>query len=324
MNTRRTLSQIGVVTLLALLLAFVSACASALQKKEAAYVAPMEMPAEVEMIGKSVVETVAVQEAGLPSAYEQSVKPVAVERMVIRNANLSIVVADPAASMDAIGKLAERMGGYVVSAVLSQSQLENGREVPRASITIRVPAERFDEAIQSIRAESDRLPLNETINSQDVTSEYTDLASRLRNLEAAEAQLTEIMESAANTEDVLSVYNELVRVREQIEVIKGQMQYYEQSAALSAISVELIANEAVQPLTIGSWQPGGVARKAIQTLINTLQALVDVVIWLVLLVLPVLLAIALMFGVPIFLIVWGVRLWRRRRRARQQRLISPE
>jgi len=219
--------------------------------------------------------------------------------------------------MEHINKLAEEMGGFVVSAVLSQTSLENGKEVPRASITIRVPAERFDEAIKRIRSESEQDPQNETINSQDITSEYTDLESRLRNLEAAEAQLTEIMGSATKTEDVLSVYNELVRVREQIEVNKGQMKYYEQSVALSSISTELVANEAVQPITIGGWQPGGVVRRAIQTLIDTLQGLVTVVIWLVLWLLPVLLALFIIFGLPVILIIWGIRTWRRRRRARQ-------
>jgi hypothetical protein len=109
------------------------------------------------------------------------------------------------------------------------------------------------------------------VNSQDVTAEYTDLNSKLVNLEAAEKQLQEIMDSANRTEDVLSVYSQLVATREQIEVIKGQMKYYEQSAALSAISVQLIANAAMQPITIGGWQPVGVA-SFLQSLIH-LQSL---------------------------------------------------
>jgi Flp pilus assembly protein TadB len=138
----------------------------------------------------------------------------------------------------------------------------------------------------------------------------------LRNLEAAEAQLTEIMGSATKTEDVLSVYNELVRVREQIEVIKGQMKYYEQSVALSSISTQLIANEAVQPITVGGWQAGSAIRRAIQTLVNTLQGLVNVVIWLVLYLLPVLVVLFIIFILPLIFIIWGIRTWRRRRRVR--------
>jgi Flp pilus assembly protein TadB len=200
--------------------------------------------------------------------------------------------------------------------------LANGKGIPNASITIRIPAARFNEALERIRSESDQIPQNQNINSQDITSEYTDLESRLRNLQAAEAQLTEIMGSATKTEDVLSVYNQLVSVREQIEVIKGQMKYYEQSVALSSISTELVANEAVQPITVGGWQPGGAVRRAIQTLVNTLQGLVTMVIWLVVYLLPVLLALFIIFGLPLILIIWGVRTWRRRRQARKTAAIE--
>jgi len=305
----KTKSRLALLTLVVILaITVLAACSPAANRFAPAMVTQqVEMPAEA---GAPLRDTGS-------GSYDASAPPSDPERMVIKNANLSIVVPDPNVSMEHINKLAEEMGGFVVSAVLSQTSLENGKEVPRASITIRVPAERFDEAIKRIRSESEQDPQNETINSQDITSEYTDLESRLRNLEAAEAQLTEIMGSATKTEDVLSVYNELVRVREQIEVIKGQMKYYEQSVALSSISTELVANEAVQPITIGGWQPGGVVRRAIQTLIDTLQGLVTVVIWLVLWLLPVLLALFIIFGLPVILIIWGIRTWRRRRRARQ-------
>lgn len=257
------------------------------------------------------------------ASFDASIPPSDGERMVIKNADLTLVVSDPASSMDKIVLLADELGGFVVSAHLSQYQLESGIEVPQASVTIRVPAERLEQALERIRSESDRLPINQDINSQDVTSEYTDLQSRLRNLEAAEAQLTEIMQSASKTEDVLSVYNELVRVREQIEVIKGQMQYYEQSAALSAISVQLLANEAIQPLTVGSWQPTGVAKQAIQSLINTLKGLATAVIWIILFALPVLLALFIIFGLPLILLVWAIRSWRRRRSKRAMSATTP-
>ncbi len=70
-----------------------------------------------------------------------------VERIVIKNGSMTIVVADPPQSMDAISQMAQEMGGFVVSANIYKEQLSSGIEVPRASITIRVPAERMDEAI---------------------------------------------------------------------------------------------------------------------------------------------------------------------------------
>ncbi len=209
-------------------------------------------------------------------------------RMVIKNASLSIVVEEPGITMDSITRLAAELGGYVVSSNIYQIQVDGGFEVPQANITIRVPAEKLDQALAEIKSGAGEI-LNETVSGQDVTQEYTDLGSRLRNLENAEAQLQEIMDQAWETEDVLTVYNRLVEVQEQIELIKGQMQYYEQSAALSAISVSIQANEAVQPLKIGNWQPVGVAKQAIQALINTLEVIANMLIWIGLYILPIVL-----------------------------------
>ena len=236
-----------------------------------------------------------------------------VERIVIKNASLTIAVEDPATSVKNISQMTEEMGGFVVSANIYHTTLSSGVEVPRASITVRVPAEQLNTALDRIKAESTQPAINETISSQDVTKDYTDQQSILRNLETAEAQLQKIMEDAQKTEDVLAVYQQLTQVRQQIEVTKGQIQFYEQSAALSAITVEIMANAAVQPLSIGGWQPGGVARQALQALINAVQILINAAIWIVLLVIPVLFLVLL----PPALILWVILRVRARRRAKK-------
>ena len=222
------------------------------------------------------------------------------ERLVIKDGSLSIVVDDPVHSLEAISSMAEDLGGYVVRSNLSQVRTENGLEVPQANLTIRVPAERMDEALGMIKSGAGRV-LSEQVTGQDVTQEYTDLGSRLRNLENAEKELTRIMEEAEDTEDVLNVYNRLVDVQEQIEVIKGQMQYFERSAAMSSISITIQADEAVQPLQIGGWQPAGVAKRALQALINTMTFFGDAAIWIALYLLPVLLVLM----IPV-VVAWGV------------------
>jgi hypothetical protein len=180
--------------------------------------------------------------------------------------------------------------------------LSNDVKVPQVSMIIRVPAEKLDAALSSIKNETTQPIISENQSSQDVTADYTDLNSRLVNLQAAEAQLQEIMASATKTQDVLSVYSQLVSVREQIEVIKGQMQYYEKSASLSSISIQLTANAAMQPITIAGWQPKGVAKEALQSLIHALQSLASFGIRAGILYLPVLLVIF----IPLGLIAWGI------------------
>ena len=74
---------------------------------------------------------------------------------------------------------------------------------------------------------------DEKVSGDDVTAEYVDLSSRLKNLEAAEEQLRDILARAEKTEDVLAVFNQLTAIRGEIEQVKGRMQYLSQSAALA-------------------------------------------------------------------------------------------
>jgi hypothetical protein len=227
-------------------------------------------------------------------------------RIVIKNADISIAVAEPAKAMEAIGEMAEGMGGFIVYSNLYKTTTSSGLEVPNANITVRVPAEQLESALAQIKAlveDAEVDILSENVSGEDVTSQVTDLESRLRNLEAAETQLLEIMENATETEDVINVFRELTNVREEIEVIEGQIKYYRESARLSAVSVFLQAKAALEPITIGGWEPGIEAQRALQALVNGAQTIVDALIWLVLFALPILAIIFL----PIYLIVRLIR-----------------
>jgi hypothetical protein len=236
-----------------------------------------------------------------------------VERMVIQNADLAIIVADVDARTKVIGDMAESMGGFVVSSSTYQSYTNNGTLVPESTIIIRVPSEKLEDALKQIKADVVEVQ-SENRSGQDVTAEYVDLTSRLKNLEAAEAQLETIMQGATETEDVVNVFNQLVYYREQIELVKGQMKYYEQAAALSAITVRIIAEETIEPIKIAGWEPKGVAREAVQNLIYFYQDFASFLINFVIYTLPVLITLA----IPLYLIFLGVRAVYRRARANRK------
>jgi hypothetical protein len=245
-------------------------------------------------------------EAGEPSSrsanYDAN-SPNTGKRLVIMNADISIVAMDPAEAMDTIATMAETSGGFVVSSNLYQVMGKRGAEIPHATITVRVPAERLKQALAEIELLAVEV-LSKNQSGQDVTKEYTDLKSRLRNLEDAAKQLRQIMDDAYNTEDVLRVYNELTTVTEKAEVIRGQIKFYEESAALSAISVTLTqfeGDEPIEPVTVEGWKPLVVLRNAAQTLVNFLQGFVYFLIYVVVVLIPILALIA-----SPFLIGWWV------------------
>jgi hypothetical protein len=234
------------------------------------------------------------------------------ERLVIENADLAIVVKDPKARMAEITALANEFGGFVVSSNLYQSSSPTGQEVPEATIVIRVPSERLDEALTRIKAGAVDVDY-ENRSGQDVTNIYVDLQAQLKAKQAAEAKLLEIMDQASRAEDVLAIYLQVQQVQTEIEQLKGQIKYYEESAALSSISVRLIAEQSTQPISIGPWTPTGAARDAIRDLIVFFQNFVDVLIRFVLLTLPALLLIA----IPLLVVyLVGRAVYRRVRKSR--------
>lgn len=280
--------------MLALLL---SACAGS-RSQSVAPVAEEYAVAPPSLAGGSAPEAQQVREVAAAPASDSAAL---VDRLVIMNADLTIVVADPRAKVQAIVDMASRMGGFVVEMNVYQVYANNGQQVPQGFVRVRVPAADLERALTEIKADAVEVR-SETRSGQDVTQQYTDLQSELRHLQAAEAELMEIMENSTDTQDILDVFNELESYRARIEAVRGQMQYYEQSAAYSLISVTVVAEETVQPIQIGPWTPKGAWNKAVQDLVQFLQKFADFSIRFFTYNLPVLI---LIFGPPA-LVIWGI------------------
>lgn len=299
MNTRFTWkSMIGVIGLMAVAL---TACAPAPAAAPQARDAYEAMPAAT--AAPAATEAPAMSAPGAGGDTASNAQPQQ-QRLIIRTAEMSIVVTNTQEQLNAISALAGQYGGFVV-----QSSTYDAGNALQGNITIRVDAKNFDAALGDIR----RLAVdvrNESIRGEDVTAEFVDLDAQLKNLEAAEAQLTKIMENATETEDVLNVFQQLTQIRGQIDQIKGRMKFLSQSAALSTINVNLIPDALTQPVEVGGWRIEGVVKSAVEALIGTLQALASIAVWLVIVVLPALVVMAL----PVLLVVWLIRRARRNRK----------
>lgn len=231
------------------------------------------------------------------------------DRMIVRMADLSLVVNDTEESVSQIKGIVTGIDGYVVDTRLWR---DDGQL--RGSITVRVPADSLETALSSFKALAVKVE-RENSSSQDVTEEYTDLSARLRNLEATEQELLELLatvrERTGKAEDILAVHRELTNIRGQIEQLKGRIQYLERTAAMSAITIELIPDVLAQPIAGTGWRPSVTVSTALRSLVGTLRLVADAVIVIVFYVLP--LAIVLLIPVAIIWLVW--RRWKQRKPA---------
>jgi PKD repeat protein len=155
------------------------------------------------------------------------------ERMVIKTGNIALVVEDVTTAIQQITALATANGGYVINSDLREDQSRL-----YANISFRVEAGKFEQTLHSLHGLAVDVR-SESTSGEDVTQEYVDLDAKLRNLEASESQLLELMKKAGTVEEILKVQQTLTDTRGQIEQIKGRMQYLSQSSSLSIIYASL-------------------------------------------------------------------------------------
>jgi hypothetical protein len=194
--------------------------------------------ADAVSFGKQPAQTtqasVSLTQADLANAASQ-----AMERKIIRNANLTIEVASPTESQRKIFSAAESHGGFVVTSEMTQQTSED-KSKPEISVNlvVRVPALQFDQVMEEIRGVAKRV-VQEKRTGQDVTEEFIDLEARIKNQKALEAQFLEIMKRAGKVEDALDVQTHLADVRTEIEKLEGRKRFLQNQASLSTINVTL-------------------------------------------------------------------------------------
>jgi len=182
-----------------------------------------------------------------PAATKAGVNP-SMDRKIVRNSSVDLVVQKPAEAAEKIRELAEGLGGFLVS-----SQVSGGPNAGGAALTIRVPAAKFEEARAEIRKLGLRVE-SEKVEAQDVTRQYVDEDANLRNLRAEEAQYLSILKQAHTVKDTLAVSDKLGDVRGRIEQQQAEFNALAKQTETVAIAVSLRA-EAQARVAGLHWRP---------------------------------------------------------------------
>lgn len=179
------------------------------------------------------------------------------------------------------------LGGYAAG-----SQRSGAGEDARATVTFRVPAARWDEAMNAMRGLASEV-LAEESKTEDVTSEVVDLGARIRNLQATERALQSIMDRATVIRDVLSVQAELTTVRGGIEQLSAQKAHLEEQAAFSTLTATFVLKPApVLAEQQDRFDPASQVDAASASLVGVLQGVATAGIWFGIVWLPILLTLA--------------------------------
>lgn len=170
------------------------------------------------------------------------------DRRLVRTDALGLIVKTPTETAEKIVQIAQGAGGFLVT-----SNVNGGVDATSASLSIRVPAGKFDEVRDQIRKLSLRVE-SESIDAQDVTKQYVDQESRLRNLRAQEQQYLGILRKAANVKDTLEVSDKLNEVRGAIEERQAEFEALSKQVETVAINITLRTEADAQVFGL-NWRP---------------------------------------------------------------------
>ncbi|MCS6992686.1 MAG: DUF4349 domain-containing protein [Anaerolineales bacterium] len=257
-----------------------------------------EAPAPGDMPGANVIiQTGSDTLTGLPGS----------DRMVIKDGQIRLLVQETDTALDRTLQVVGDVRGYVISSRTWYQTGPDGQNYKYASLTIGVPADQFENALRRLRGIAVRV-LDENASGQDVSDEYVDLQSQLTNLEATRARIRSFLDNAQTVEESLRINSELAKIEAEIEKVKGRMNYLSNRAAFSTITITL--EPEIPPLTPTPtptltptptpqpWNPGSTVDSATKTLTRIYRALIELAIWVVIVIVPLIAPPALLF--------WGI------------------
>ena len=190
---------------------------------------------------------------------------VQMERKIIQTADVTIEVKDIKASADQMLKLMDKYKGFIANSS-SWVDVNNQRF---NSFQLRVPVANFYAALT--RLEDLGEIKQRSMNGQDVTEEYIDVESRLKNLKLQEERYRAILGKASKVEDVLQVERELERVRGEIESLQNRLNYLSNQVSLSTINVQISEPKPITSANVGVLRA---IRESLRAMVNSLYYII--------------------------------------------------
>ena len=190
-------------------------------------------------LARSDTPELKTQPVSLTEADSASAAAGAVDRKIIKNAELTLEVESPNDVQGSIASIAASHGGFIVTSETKQTEnAEPAKRTLEIKLVARVPADRFDAAVSAIEKLATNV-IHRNISGNDVTEEFIDLEARTRTLKALELQFMEILKRAGKIEDALEVQRQIADVRTDIEKLEGRKRFLQNRASLSTITVEI-------------------------------------------------------------------------------------
>ncbi|MDQ6830779.1 MAG: DUF4349 domain-containing protein [Gemmatimonadota bacterium] len=176
-------------------------------------------------------------QAQAPSSTQFDTRAIAdsiVPSMIIRTGQAAVYVDSLQQGIERIRALAKRVGGYVANTSIASGN----DQTHTATLEVKLPASRFDEAISGLNPIGKVESVN--VQTEDVGEEFVDVTARAANLHKLEARLIDLLATrTGKLADIVEVEDKLSQVRGEIERMEGRMRYLKTRSAISTLTINV-------------------------------------------------------------------------------------
>jgi len=187
----------------------------------------------------------------------------------------------------------KRLNGYTESSQINGKGYKNDGETRNGSIVARVPSDKVDEFVSTVKDSDKANVISQQESSENVSLQYIEAESRAKTLNIEQDRLFVILEKEINLDNIITLESRLSDIRYELQNYESQIRYYDNMVAYSTVTLNISEVEKLTPVTkqkqsVGSRISNGLG----DTLSNLGEGFKNFFVWFVV-------------NLP-YLLIWGV------------------
>lgn len=155
---------------------------------------------------------------------------------LIRNVDISMETTKYSETVKSVKRKVREFDGWI-----QNSDMNHYSDMRTKNVTIRLPYKQVDKFLEEIGEYGTVQSVSD--NTRDITLQYADSETRLKNLKTQHKRLLELLETAERLEDIISLEDRLSQVESEIDTYSMEIRNYDDLVDYSTVNISITEKE---------------------------------------------------------------------------------
>ena len=192
------------------------------------------------------------------------------KKKIIKDGNISVKTNDITFGKKNIDELLKNLNAYYEA-----EDLQNNDQLISYNLKVRVPAENFEKLISGLENSNGEVK-SKNIQARDVTEEFVDIETRLKNKREYLKRYMALLAKAYTVKDILTIEENIRTLEEEIESKEGRLKYLNDQVSFSTLNINLYQEK---EFIYKAEQEDKFSERVKKALSNGWTGAMDIVLW---------------------------------------------